>query len=104
VGIDVLELGGVDDGAVETDPQIAAAARGHDAAEAGAKAAGHARLQGQLRGCPFALAYRPDSLEHPRWAAGINDGVGIVMKLGLEQIRDEPVVAAGAVVSCHRGS
>ena len=45
-----IERGGVDHRAVDADPQIAAVARGHDAAVAGAEAARHAGLQRELCG------------------------------------------------------
>ncbi len=48
--LDALELGGVDHGAVDAHAQVAAAAPGHHAAEAGAEAAGHAGLERELGG------------------------------------------------------
>ena len=94
VRVDVLELGGVDHRPVDADAQVAAAAARHDAAVAGAEAAGHAGLERELRG---RARLRAQSARTPSsiagGPAGVDDRVRVALELRGEQLGDEAVVA-----------
>src|SRR3954452_22879511 len=89
---------GIDHRPVDADPHVAAVARRHDAAEAGAEAARHAGLEREL--CRHAAfgAQRPDRLEHRRRPAGVDRRMLVLVEGGEEQVGDEAVVAGAAVV------
>ncbi len=99
VGVDVIELAGIDHRAVDAHAQVAAAALGHDAAVAGAEAARHARLECELRGHLALLAHRSHGFEHRCGATGVDGRVRVALQLLVEQLGDEPVVANRAVVA-----
>ena len=92
----------VDHRSVDADAQVAAAGRRDDAAEAGAEAARHRRLERELRRDVTLRAQRPDRLEHRRRAARVDDGVGVCVELCGEQLGDEAVMADRAVVGGDR--
>ncbi len=101
MGVHVLELGGVDHGALDAHAQVAPAAAGDDAAEAGAEAASHPGLQRELGGLGALGAERANGLEHRRGAAGVHGRVGVALELEREQLGDKSAAAHGAVVGGH---
>src|SRR5271165_6457580 len=99
--VDPRELAGVEDGAVEAYPHVAASASRHHAAEAGAEAARHARLERELGRGAGALAQRPHRLEHGGRTARIHERPRAVAELLGEELRDGPLQAGRAVVGCE---
>src|SRR4051794_26047635 len=88
------ELGFIPDGTVHTETDVAVLG-GHDAAEAGAEAAGHSGFEGELSGRVAFGAERPDCLEHLGRAARVH---GRAVQLLPQQLGDEARMADGAVV------
>lgn len=96
--IDPLDLCRVEHGTVEADAQIPASAPGNDAPEAGAEAAGHACLEGELAGNIPLGADAAHALEHGGRPAGIDDRPRIAVELLGEELGYWTVVPGGSVV------
>src|SRR3954451_3682811 len=92
---DRLQLRGVEHGPVDAQPHVARPGR-HDAAEAGAEAAGHPGLERELSRDALLGAHGADRLEHGRRAAGVDLGARVTAELGAQQLRHEPAVPARA--------
>ena len=87
-------------GAVDAQPHVAAARR-HDAAEAGAEAAGHAGLERELGRDVVLGAQRPHRLEHRRRAAGVDRRTRVAAQLRRQQLGHQPAVPDRPVVGGH---
>ena len=87
--------------AVDAEADVAAAAGGDGAAEAGAVAAGHRRLMASSQATPRSAHSAAHRIEHRRRAAGVDGGAGGVVALEhrRQQVGDVAGVAGVAVLA-----
>src|SRR5436305_9178990 len=99
-----LELGRVEDRAVDAQADVSVARRRH-AAEAGSEPAGHAGLERQLGRNVTLGADGANRLEHRRRAAGVDGGLPPIAAVEplAEELRDERLAPGGSVVRRYGG-